>query len=60
MPKPTPGQLCYEAYCLIIFGERPDLSHDYDGLAERTQRAWEAAAQAMLAQCTPPKENADG
>jgi hypothetical protein len=43
----TPGQRCYEAYCLVIFGERPDLSHDYDGLAERTQQAWEAAAQAV-------------
>jgi hypothetical protein len=54
---PTPGQTAYDAYCLVIFGERPDLSHTYDCLAARTQRAWEAAAEAVRAMREKEEEN---
>jgi len=47
---PTPGQVCYEAYLRTwpIPGLR---TWDEEPLVQ--QRAWEAAATAVLAQCTP-------
>jgi len=53
---PTPGQICYAAHvhtycvaghpCWPAFADIPPL----------TQRAWENAAQAVLAQCTPKED----
>ena len=53
---PTPGQICYAAHvhtycvaghpCWPAFADIPPL----------TQRAWEAAAEAVLTQCTPQED----
>jgi len=50
-PTPTPGQICYEAYLRnwTIPGLR---TWDEEPLGQ--QRAWEAAAQAVLDAVQPP------
>jgi len=50
----TPGQICYEAYLTAL---RPSVARYaaalYANLREDEHRAWAAASQAVLAQCTP-------
>jgi len=52
---PTPGQIAYAAWWMT-FGDDPPLADAYQALTPRARRAWEAAAQAVLAQCTPREE----
>jgi len=51
---PTPGQIAYEAYCATLdhTWTKPAWRH----LAPEIHRAWDAAAQAVLAQWTPKEE----
>jgi len=53
---PTPGQLAYEAYNAAYDTEMVWGDHGWFALPIMTQRAWEAAAQAVLAQCTPQED----
>ena len=46
MPEPSPGQVCYEAFVLGLGVRVPRAWETYD---LPMQRAWEAAAQAVLA-----------
>jgi hypothetical protein len=50
---PTPGQIAYEKYRAYAGNT---YWHHYDRLGTHEQRAWEAAAQAVLAQGTPREE----
>lgn len=50
----TPGQICYEAYCE---SRDPWAYTAFRLLTPAGKRHWEAAAQAVLAQCTPPQED---
>jgi len=45
---PTPGQAAYEAYAAIMVPLAPWGTPDFVGLPALHQRAWEAAAQAVL------------
>jgi hypothetical protein len=53
-PTRTPGQVAYEGFWCTT---SPDFRDDWPMLPPSTQARWEAAAQAVLAQC-PPQENA--
>ena len=58
-PTRTPGQIAYQAYWRIC---APKVSaamtaQIWSALSPTTHAAWDAAAQAVLAQCTP-QENA--
>jgi len=54
---PTPGQVAYAAYLTTL---RPNAALYaaalYANLRQDEHRAWDAAAQAVLAQCTPQEE----
>jgi hypothetical protein len=56
MPEPrTPGQIAYEAHA--HFWDRDLLcTPAWTCLPAMHRDAWEAAAQAVLAQCTPQEE----
>jgi hypothetical protein len=50
MPEtPTPGEICYEAYAALLLQLAPWGTVDFAQLTAFHQRAWEAAAQAVLA-----------
>jgi len=50
MPEPTPGQIAYAVYWQVHAQEGSvHLRLPFGGLPEVSQRAWEAAAQAVLA-----------
>jgi hypothetical protein len=52
-PPPTPGQVAYEAY----WGARYyPTRRCWQDLRPAEQQRWEAAAAAVLAQCTPQEE----
>jgi hypothetical protein len=58
MPNtPTPGQVAYETFVRVGY---PGIDEPADGLWQTLRpdlkRAWEAAAQAVLAQGTPQEE----
>jgi len=50
IPTPTPGQIAYEAYCE---SRDPWWHPDFLHLPPQAQQCWEAAAHAVLEQCTP-------
>lgn len=50
----SPGQICYEGFWRTT---RPDFRDDWPLLPPSTQARWEAAAQAVLTQCTPQEES---
>jgi len=53
MPAATPGQTAYAAYMAVLSLSFP---MDFAALTDLQRRAWDAAAQAVLVQCTPQKE----
>jgi hypothetical protein len=55
---PTPGQIAYDAWWTTFGDGRndPPYAETYATLSPRAQQSWEAAAQAVLAQCTPPED----
>lgn len=52
MPNPTPGQVAYAAYAAVLDPLAPWGTPGFAELPDIHQRAWEAAAAAVLAQCT--------
>jgi len=52
MPKPTPGELCYETY--VASRRQQPAMVPWRFLQAAVQEAWEAAAQAVLARPTTP------
>ena len=53
MPDPTPGQIAYEAWWRARWPlDTPPHFTRYSTLASPDQRAWESAAQAVLADAT--------
>ena len=63
MPEtPPPGQICYEHYWPGLAQHSPSLVSPppvaWDALSTGVQAAWEAAAQAVLAQQERPQEQA--
>jgi hypothetical protein len=54
---PTPGQICYEGAWKVHQELYPKAHRvPWRELHPAHKRGWEAAAQAVLAQCTPQKE----
>lgn len=49
----TPGQVCYDGFWRTT---HPDFRDDWPTLPPSAKARWEAAAQAVLAQCTPREE----
>ena len=50
MPKPTPGQIAYAAWhAIVIPALVPGYEDDWNQISTIEQRAWDAAAQAVLA-----------
>jgi hypothetical protein len=45
----TPGQRCYDAYFQALYATVPTRSDVWTWQTPAVQRAWEAAAQAVLA-----------
>lgn len=53
----TPGQWAYEAYYHTWLRQRHRrVMLTWTALSAEDRHAWEAAAQAVLAQCVPPQE----
>jgi hypothetical protein len=53
----TPGEICYAAWhAIVIPALVPGYTEDWSQVSALEQRAWEAAAQAVLTQCTPQEE----
>lgn len=50
MPDPTPGEVAYAAYAAVMVPLAPWGTPDFAQLPDIHQRAWEAAAQAVLTQ----------
>jgi hypothetical protein len=48
MPDPTPGQTAYETYFQALYATIPTSSDVWTWQTPAVQRAWEAAAQAVL------------
>jgi hypothetical protein len=53
---PTPGQIAYEGYMRVHFGTGQAVAWGYAMLEPHERDAWEAAAQAVRAQCTPQED----
>jgi len=59
---PTPGQICYAAWEMTLQQRgisQAQTTQMWQLMSTKEQAAWEAAAQAVLAQCRPPKEDTD-
>lgn len=48
MPDPTPGEIAYAAFVACLAPRVPWDAHPWAELPPATQRAWEAAAEAVL------------
>jgi hypothetical protein len=56
VPDRTPGERVYAAYVRVRYGlPAAEAAASYAGSIPQERDAWEAAAQAVLAQCEQPR-----